>query len=97
VHPEENKLLNRSQLNFKIDGYDVALMPESYSLEESWEGKVLTLTCDLLKHPRPGVHNLLVDISDRGGTSARCLEFEFELRKNVAGMPHEHLHPSHPD
>jgi hypothetical protein len=86
VHPEDNKLLHRNQLNFKIDGYDVSLIPESYLLTESWEGKVLTLTCYLLKPPRMGVHNLFVDISDQGGTSARYLEFEFEFRKSATGM-----------
>ena len=86
-HPEANKLLHRNQLNFKIDGYDVSLMPESYFLEENWEDKVLTLTCYLLKPLRMGVHNLFVDISDQGGTSARYLEFEFQFRQSATGKP----------
>ena len=86
VHPADNKLLHRSRLNFKIDGYDVSLLPESCQLTESWEGQVLTLTCELLKPPKVGVHNLFIDIHDRGGTSARYLEFEFEFRKSATGM-----------
>jgi len=86
-HPEANKLLHRKQLNFKIDGYDVSLLPESYLLEENWQGQVLTLTCYLLKPLRVGVHNLFIDISDQGGTSARYLEFEFEFRKSASWKP----------
>jgi hypothetical protein len=79
-NPEDDKTLDRTQLNFKIDGYDVLQMPDSYRVHESWEdGGVLSLICDLLKPPRVGTHNLLVDIHDRGGTSARYLDFEFKF------------------
>jgi len=87
VHPEDNKLLQRNTLDFKIDGYDVSLMPESYLLQESWDGKVLTLNCHLVKPHEAGVHNLFIDIHDRGGTSARYLDFEFKFRKNGVGTP----------
>jgi hypothetical protein len=87
AHPEDNKLLRRERLNFKIDGYNVSMMPESYLIEEIWEGKVLTLICCLLKAPSIGAHNLLVDICDRGGTSACYLGFEFQFRRSATGAP----------
>ncbi len=92
VHPDDRKLLNRNRLNFKIDGYDVSLMPESYLLNESWSGEVLKLSCYLLKPPSVGVHDLFVDIQDQGGASARFLDFEFECRKGATGM-HELVTP----
>ena len=67
--PNKRKLLDRNRLNFKIDGYDVSLIPESYLIDESWSGEVLTLSCHLIKAPNVGVHDLFVDIHDRGGTS----------------------------
>jgi hypothetical protein len=81
LHPEEKKLLNRGRLDFRIDGYNVAQMPESYILHETWTGEVLIVNCYFLESPKVAAHDLFVDICDNGGTSARYLEYEFEFKK----------------